>query len=93
MKAFIVEWYASGYCGSFRYSVIARTLNEAKEVWEKFILQNEKLLYSWKKAERGVKNHYGGFIRWEEIGETNKEYGCYELEFDRWNTGSDHLMD
>lgn len=93
MKEFIVEWYASGYCGSFKYSVIAKNLNEAKEIWKRFILQNKKLLYSWEKAERGVKNCYGGFISWKEIGESDKEHGCYELEFDRWNAGSDHLMD
>lgn len=93
MKKFMVEWYASGYCGSFKYSVVANSLEEAKIIWNEFISNNDKLKYSWEKAERGVKNCYGGFIRWKEIGKSNKEIGCCEMEFDYWNTGSDHLMD
>lgn len=93
MKEFIIEWYASGYCGSFRYSVVADSLEEAKGIWNEFILNNDKLAYSYEKAERGVKNHYGGFIRWKEIGTSDKQTGCYEMEFDRWNVGSDHLLD
>lgn len=93
MKEFIVEWYASGYCGSFRYLVVADNLEETKMIWEYFILENRKLLYSWRKAKLGVKNHYGGFIRWKEMGESDKETGCYKLSFDDWNIGSDHLLD
>ena len=36
MKAFLVSWYASGYCGTFRYMVVANNLDEAKEIWNKF---------------------------------------------------------
>lgn len=49
--------------------------------------------YSWRKAEKGVKNHYGGYITWEEKGNSDKEIGCYKMDFDAWNTGSDHLWD
>lgn len=93
MKKFIVEWFADGYCGSFRYLVVANDIEEAKEIWNEFISNNDELAYSWEKAERGVKNHYGGFIRWKEIGASDKQTGCYEMEFDRWNMGSDHLWD
>ena len=27
---------------------------------------NKNVEYSWRKAEKGVKNHYGGYITWEE---------------------------
>lgn len=93
MKEFIVEWYASGYCGNFKYSVIANDLEEAKIIWDEFVSSNDKLSYSWGKAKRGVKNHYGGYIRWKEIGESSKEIGCYKMKFDYWNTSSDNLMD
>lgn len=68
--------------------IIAKSLEEACEIYKTHYLK-----YSWEKAERGVKNCYGGFIRWKEIGKSNKEIGCCEMEFDYWNTGSDHLMD
>lgn len=93
MKEFMVEWYVSGYCGSFRYSVVANSLEEAEIIWNEFVSTNDDLSYSWENAKRGVKNHYGGFIRWKEIGKSNKESGCYEMEFDYWNASSDHLMD
>lgn len=50
MKEFIVEWYASGYCGSFKYSVIANDLEEAKIIWDEFVSSNDKLSYSWGKS-------------------------------------------
>ena len=28
MKAFLVSWYASGYCGTFRYMVVANNLDK-----------------------------------------------------------------
>lgn len=93
MREFIVEWYVSGYCGSFRYSVVANNINEAKKIWISFVEENEDVKYSWKKAERGVEKHYGGYIRWKEICESSKEIGCYKMDFDNWNVGSDHLMD
>lgn len=93
MKKFIAEWFANGYCGSFKYIVIANNFDKAKEIWNEFISNNDKLAYSWEKAERGVKNHYGGFIRWKEIEISDKQIGCYKMEFDDWNTGSDHLWD
>ena len=93
MKAFLVSWYASGYCGTFRYMVVANNLNEAKEIWNKFVEGNKDVEYSWRKAENGVRNHYGGYITWEEKGNSDKEIGCYKMDFDAWNTGSDHLWD
>ena len=58
MKSFLVSWYASGYCGTFRYMVVANNLDEAKEIWSKFVEGNKDVEYSWRKAEKGVKNHY-----------------------------------
>ena len=55
MKAFLVSWYASGYCGPFRYMVVANNLNDAKEIWSKFVDGNKDVEYSWRKAEKGVK--------------------------------------
>ena len=46
MKKFMVEWYASGYCGSFKYSVVANSLEEAEIIWNEFISNNDKLKYS-----------------------------------------------
>ena len=93
MKAFLVSWYASGYCGTFRYMVVANNLDKAKEIWSKFVGENKDVEYSWRKAEKGVRNHYGGYITWKENGNVNKEIGCYKMDFDAWNTGSDHLWD
>ena len=50
MEAFLVSWYASGYCGTFRYMVVANNLNEAKEIWSKFVGENKDIEYSWRKA-------------------------------------------
>ena len=93
MKSFLVSWYASGYCGTFRYMVVANNFDEAKELWNKFVEDNKDIEYSWRKAEKGVRNHYGGYITWEEKGNSDKEIGCYEMDFDAWNTASDHLND
>lgn len=93
MKSFIVSWHADGYCGTFRYMVVADSINEAKEIWNNFVDGNEDIEYSWRKAERGVKNHYSGYITWKEKGNCDKEKGCYKMKFDAWNTGSDHLWD
>lgn len=95
MKSFLVKWYASGYCGTFRYMVVANNLEEAQAMWKEFVKQNEDIEYSWKKAESGVKNHYGGYITWEDYGSVadDVEIGCYEMDFDRWNMASAHLND
>ena len=78
MKAFLVSWYASGYCVTFRYLVVANNLNEAKEIWRKFVDENKDVEYSWRKEEKG---------------NSDKEIGCYKMDFDVWNTASDHLWD
>lgn len=93
MKSFIVSWYVSGYTGTFRYLVVANDIDEAKKIWDKFALNNDEIECSWKQAEKGVKNHYGGYITWKENGNCDKEIGCYELDFNDWNTSSDHLWD
>lgn len=91
MNAFKVSWHASCYNGTFNYLVVAKTIEAAKELWEKFVTDNIEISCSWEKAVKGVKNHYGGYITWKEMGETNKEQGCYELEYNNWKMGSDHL--
>lgn len=93
LNAFIVSWHASGYNGTFRYLIAADDLEDAKALWASFVESNKKIQYSWEKAEKGVKNHYGGYISWEEKEKTDKERGCYELQYDKWNVGSDHLND
>ena len=93
MRAFIVSWHASGYCGTFNYLVVASNIDEAKEKWSKFVNGDSKIAYSWEKAEKGVKNHYGGYITWKDNGICDKVPGCYELKFDNWSNGSDHLND
>ena len=64
-----------------------------KKIVKRNNLKYEVVEYSWRKAEKGVKNHYGGYITWEENGNSDKEIGCYKMDFDAWNTGSDHLWD
>ena len=93
MKAFLVSWYASGYCGTFRYLVVANNLDEAKKIWSKFVDENKDVEYSWRKAEKGVKNHYGGYITWKDNGESDKAEGCYKMENVSTYDGSDHLRD
>lgn len=93
MNAFKVSWHASCYNGTFNYLVVAKTIEKAKELWEKFATNDRNISYSWEKAIKGVKNHYGGYITWKEMGETDKTQGCYELEYDNWKIGSDHLND
>lgn len=92
-RSFIVSWFADGYNGTFNYLVVATDIEEAKEIWKEFIEHNDSLAYSWEKAERGVKNHYGGYITWKDNGVCDKDVGCYELPYNKWNVGSDHLWD
>ncbi len=102
MEYFIVSWHASGYTGTFNFLVVEESLEKAKESWEYFAAANSDVTYSWEKAKKAVENHYGGYIKWTEadpctaygfktVQELSK--GCYELEYDSWNTGSDHLYD
>ena len=93
MNAYKVSWHADGYTGTFNYLVVAESLHEAKEKWEKFVSHKQRLSYSWEKAKAAAKRHYGGYVVWKEEGETDKEPGCYELKFNKWNAGSDHLRD
>ena len=92
-KEFLVSWSASCYCVTFCYMVVANNIEEAKEIWNKFIESDEEIEYSWRKAEKGVKNHYGGYITWEEKDNTDKESGCYKMDLRSWDTSSDHLND
>lgn len=93
MKSFIVSWSASGYTGTFRYLVVADSRDKAMDIWKEFVSNNKDVKYSWEEAEKGVENHYGGFITWKDNGNCNKEMGCYELEYKVSQTGSDHLWD
>lgn len=93
MQSFIVSWHASGYEGTFKYLVVANSIGKAKEIWAEFVKNNSSIAYSWEKAEKAVKYHYGGYIDWKDNGFCDKEIGCYDLGFDKWNTGSDHLND
>lgn len=95
MKSFTVSWHASGYTGTFSWLVVADSLAEAQEMWERFAAENSKIKYSWEKAAKAMKNHYGGYTSWKESGDGDggRERGCYELEYDAWKTGSDHLRD
>lgn len=93
MNAYKVSWHASGYTGTFNYLVVAESLREAKEKWEKFVSRDRHLAYSWEKAKKAMKRHYGGYVTWKEQGETDKEPGCYKLEYNKWGGSSDHLRD
>lgn len=92
-NSFVVSWFADGYNGTFNYLVVADNIEKAKELWKDFVKHNDDVSYSWEKAEKGVKNHYGGYITWKDNGVCDKEIGCYELPYNRWNVGSDHLWD
>ena len=89
----IVRWTADGYCVEFHYLVIAESLDNAKELWDEYIKTHEKIQYSWDKAVKAVKHHYGGYISWKDNGDTNRSKGCYEMESENIFTGSDHLRD
>lgn len=89
MKSFIVSWHASGYNGTFNYLVVADDIEKAKEIWAEFVNNNDDVAYSWEKAKRDC----CGYTDWKDDGICDKEIGCYELPYNRWNVGSDHLWD
>ena len=93
MHEFIVRWTASGYCADFYHMVIADSLDKAKELWNEYVNTHEDIQYSWNKAVKAVKNHYGGYITWEDNGESDKAEGCYKMENVSTYDGSDHLRD
>lgn len=93
MKEFIVRWTADGYCVEFHYLVVAESLDNAKELWNEYVKTHEEIQYSWNKATRAVKRHYGGYISWKDNGETNRSRGCCEMKSENIFTGSDHLRD
>jgi len=91
--SFIVTWHADGYCGSFQHEVVAESIEKAQKTWTEFVSKDKNLSYSWEKAERGVRNHHGGYIEWKAQGLTDKAPGFYELPFNKWGGASDHLWD
>ena len=93
MKEYIVRWTASGYCVNFYHMVIADSLYKAKELWNEYVNTHEDIQYSWNKAVKAVKNHYGGYITWKDNGESDKAEGCYKMENVSTYDGSDHLRD
>lgn len=93
MSEFIIRWTADGYCVEFQYKIVAESLNKAKELWDEYVKTHEKVQYSWKKAVKAVKYHYGGYISWEDNGETERAEGCYKMETVNTYNGSDHLRD
>lgn len=90
---FIVTWTAAGYCGEFRYSIVAVDLESAKDLWDAYVKVNSKVQYSWKKAVSACKYHHGGYISWKNAGSTDQEVGCYEMDFLFFKESSDHLRD
>lgn len=92
-NSFVVTWFADGYSGSFEHEVVAETLEKAKEAWEDYVCKNGNLNYSWSKAKKGERNHFGGYIIWKEQGLTDKAIGFYELPFKPFKEKSDHLRD
>lgn len=93
MNKYIVRWTASGYCVDFYGMVVAETLDKAKELWDEYVKSHEDVRYSWDKAIKAVKYHYGGYIEWKDYDSTNKEEGCYEMPVVNTYEGSDHLRD
>ncbi len=95
MREFVVRWTADSFCVEFNYLVVAESLDNAKELWNEYIKthEEEEIQYSWDKALRAVKRHYGGYISWKDKGETDKLQGCYRMESENLFTGSDHLRD
>lgn len=93
MREYIVKWTADGYCVEFYHMIVAESLDKAKELWNEYVNTHEKIQYSWHKAEKAVKYHYGGYISWKDNGVTDRNEGCYEMEKENISTGSDHLRD
>lgn len=93
MHEFIVRWTADGYCVEFRYVVVAESLDKARELWDEYIKEREKIQYSWGKAVKAMKYHYGGYISWKDNGVTDRNEGCYEMGKGNISTSSDHLRD
>ena len=69
--------------------VVEENIEKAKELWEEFVKNNDDVAYSWEKAKRDC----CGYTVWKDNGSCDKEVGCYELEYNRWIFGSDHLWD
>lgn len=93
MKEFIVRWTTSEYCVDFYYMIVAKSLDKAKELWNEYVKTNGDIQYSWNKAVKAVKNHYGGYIAWKDNGESDKTEGCYKMDSVNTYEGSDHLRD
>lgn len=93
MKEFIVRWTADSFCVEFYYLVVAESLDKAKELWNEYVNTHEDIQYSWNKAVKAVKRHYGGYIEWKDNGDTDNLQGCYEKGSENIFTGSDHLRD
>ena len=93
MREFIVRWTADCYCVEFYYMVVSESLDKAKELWNEYVNTHEDIQYSWNKAVKAVKNHYGGYISWKDNGKTERTEGCYEMETVNTYDSSDHLRD
>ena len=93
LKAYTVKWYASGYNGTFHALVVADDEESAKAQWDAHVSSDESLRYSWEKAKAAVQRHYGGFITWTVYDGDFGCQGCYELPYEQWTGGSDHLND
>lgn len=73
--------------------IVAESLDKAKELWNEYVKTKDDIQYSWNKAVKAAKNHYGGYIAWKDNDESNKAEGCYEMENINTYEGSDHLRD
>lgn len=93
MRQFILKYTADGYCCDFRFKVNSESLDKAKELWKEYVDNHEDIAYSWSKAEKAVKYHYGGYVSWKDNGETENKEGVYELKKDCYRESSDHLRD
>lgn len=93
MNEFVVRWSVSGYIVDFYFCVVAESFDAAKQLWQEYVSTHGKINYTWKQAEKAMKNHYGGYISWEDHGATNKQKGCYAMKSVKTFAGSDHLWD
>lgn len=91
MQAWVVKWHCQGRTGTYRCKVVAPSKQRAARLMKEHIKElSESAQSCW---ETATEHRFGSYIAHDELGRVNEEEGCYDLPFDAWNTGSDHLND
>ncbi len=99
-KIFIASWSAPGRTCSYRAFIIARTLNEAKALWEIHLLDDEDDAYTWNSGKNNCCCH--ALVSAATDSDTklfrsayprNRKRDVYKMEPLRHSFESDHVYD